>query len=187
MGCSISQPPMLGLALAGHPEAARCVARNWQRMGIYYVQTTAGSGRVRNLPFFGDPLVTFHQTAEESARLWAGLGRLVTALFAAGAECVYPAMPGLPAWRSPTDFAWQAPPARLGDGTMTSVHVFSSCPMGEDTSRCATDSHGHVHGVDGLYISDASLLCGPTSVNPQGTVMAIAHRNAVHALSKGFR
>jgi hypothetical protein len=54
--------------------------------------------------------------------------------------------------------------------------------MGEDASRCATDSFGKLHGAEGLYIADASLLCGPTVVNPQGTVMAVAHRNAVRFL-----
>lgn len=58
--------------------------------------------------------------------------------------------------------------------------------MGEDARRSATDSFGKIHGVDGLYISDASLLCTPTAVNPQGTVMAIAHRNATQALARRF-
>jgi choline dehydrogenase-like flavoprotein len=39
-----------------------------------------------------------------------------------------------------------------------------------------------VYAADQLYIADASLLCGPTTVNPQGTVMAIAHRNLVEFL-----
>jgi choline dehydrogenase-like flavoprotein len=37
--------------------------------------------------------------------------------------------------------------------------------------------------VDGLHVADASLLCGPTVVNPQGTVMAIAHRNVQEFLA----
>jgi choline dehydrogenase-like flavoprotein len=54
--------------------------------------------------------------------------------------------------------------------------------MGEDGAHCATDSFGKVRGADGLYVNDASLLPGPTVVNPQGTVMAIAHRNALRFL-----
>jgi choline dehydrogenase-like flavoprotein len=73
------------------------------------------------------------------------------------------------------------------DGSLTSVHVFSSCPMGENTAVTATDSFGRVRDANGLYIADASLLCGPTSVNPQGTVMAIAHRNALRAIEDRFR
>jgi choline dehydrogenase-like flavoprotein len=59
--------------------------------------------------------------------------------------------------------------------------------MGENQELCATDSFGRVYGTDRLYIADASLLCGPTVVNPQGTVMAVAHRNACKAIEDGFR
>ena len=69
---------------------------------------------------------------------------------------------------------------------LTSVHVFASCPMGEDQRRSATDSWGRVHDADGLRIADASLMCGPTIANPQGSVMAIAHRNALHAIERRF-
>jgi choline dehydrogenase-like flavoprotein len=56
--------------------------------------------------------------------------------------------------------------------------------MGEDKSRCVTDSFGRVHGHDNLYIADASLLCTAPSVNPQGSIMAFARRNALHFLHR---
>jgi choline dehydrogenase-like flavoprotein len=56
--------------------------------------------------------------------------------------------------------------------------------MGEKRDRCAVDSFGKVYGTDRLYVVDASLLCGPTVVNPQGSVMALAHRNTVEFLSR---
>jgi choline dehydrogenase-like flavoprotein len=62
------------------------------------------------------------------------------------------------------------------------VHAFSTCPMGEERSRCASDSFGRVHEVPNLHVADASLLCGPPGVNPQGTIMAVARRNALHFL-----
>ena len=64
------------------------------------------------------------------------------------------------------------------------IHLFSSCPMGEDQARCVTDSFGRVHGHDDLYIADASLLCTAPGVNPQGSVMAFARRNALHFLGR---
>jgi choline dehydrogenase-like flavoprotein len=64
------------------------------------------------------------------------------------------------------------------------IHLFSSCPMGEQRSRCATDSFGRVHGFDNLRVNDASLLCTAPGVNPQGSTMAIARRNALHFLGK---
>ena len=65
-----------------------------------------------------------------------------------------------------------------GQANLMTIHLFSSCPMGENRERCATDSFGRVHGFDNLFVADASLLCSAPGVNPQGTVMALAHRNA---------
>jgi choline dehydrogenase-like flavoprotein len=56
--------------------------------------------------------------------------------------------------------------------------------MGEDRRRCATDSFGRVHDQDGLHIADASLLCTAPGVNPQGSVMAFARRNALRFLGQ---
>ncbi|MCF8709007.1 GMC family oxidoreductase N-terminal domain-containing protein [Rhizorhapis sp. SPR117] len=187
MGCSISTRPMLALAMAAHPDHLEQVDRNWRRMAIYYVQNKSGYAKVRNLPGFRDPLVTISQGAAERSQLAEGLKRLAEALFAAGAKVVYPCILGYPALYSLADV--HALPATLdrSDSSATSVHVFSSCPMGENKGLCATDSFGRVHGADRLYIADASLLCGPTVVNPQGTVMAVAHRNACKAIEDGFR
>ena len=187
MGCSISTPTMLGMALVDHPDGQASVDRDWQRMGLYYVQSTGTRAKVRALPGFADPLVLLLTEASELRELQQGLRRLIEALFGAGAETVFPLVSGWPALHSMDDLRRVSENILPADGDMTSVHVFASCPMGEDRDRCATDSFGRVHDADGLYINDASILCGPTSVNPQGTVMAIAHRNATHALATDFR
>jgi len=67
---------------------------------------------------------------------------------------------------------------------LMTIHLFSSCPMGEGQDRCATDSFGRVRGVTGLHIADASLLCTAPGVNPQGSVMAFARRNVVEFLGR---
>ena len=68
-------------------------------------------------------------------------------------------------------------------GLMT-IHLFSSCPMGENRSKCAVDSFGRVHSVANLHVNDASILCGAPGVNPQGTIMALARRNVLRFLNK---
>jgi choline dehydrogenase-like flavoprotein len=62
------------------------------------------------------------------------------------------------------------------------IHLYGSCPMGEYRHHAVVDSFGRVHGVPGLIVSDASIFCGSLGVNPQGTVMAFARRNACHFL-----
>jgi choline dehydrogenase-like flavoprotein len=56
--------------------------------------------------------------------------------------------------------------------------------MGEDKTRCAVDSFGRVHGFKELHVNDASLLCTAPGVNPQGSIMALARRNALKFLGK---
>lgn len=187
MGCSISTPTQLGMALAGRPDAWQVISERWRHMGLYYVQTSAGMASVRNLAGFTDPLVRIRFRDEEMDVMARGIARLAEALFAAGAKRVIPCVPGYPELHSASDI--RNLPSRLQprDGSLSSVHVFCSCPMGEDETICAADSFGRVHGVQGLTICDASLLCTPTSVNPQGTVMAIAHRNAVAMLDRASR
>ncbi len=187
MGCSISKRPMLGVALGNRAGHWPLIDERWKRMGIYYVQSTGGLATVRNLPGFNDPLVRIGFSDADLLTLGEGLRRLCEALLAAGAVSVYPCIEGYPDLQCADDLALLPESLRGADGSVTSVHVFSSCPMGENDRITAANSFGKVHGTDGLYISDASLLCTPTAVNPQGTVMAVAHRNALHALEAKFR
>jgi choline dehydrogenase-like flavoprotein len=185
MGCSISKRPALALALADHPEWLADLDRHWRHMSIYYVQTTGGQASVRTLPDFHDPLVRVHERHADREDLADGLRRLCECLFAAGALAVYPSIAGWPLLRGPADLGQLTLPT---DGAnVTALHLFSSCPMGEDETRCATNSFGKLHGTDGLYVADASLLCSPTVVNPQGSVMAVAHRNVLAFLARARR
>jgi choline dehydrogenase-like flavoprotein len=59
------------------------------------------------------------------------------------------------------------------------VHLCSTAPLGEDRAA-ATDSFGRVHGTRNVHVNDASLLPDAPGVNPQGSVMAFAVRNARH-------
>lgn len=186
MGCSISNRPMLALAMATRADSFALVEHRWRRMGIYYVQTTGGCALVRNAAPFRDPFVRVWHSDYQLREYADGMKRLAEVLLAAGATAIYPTAPGYPVLRSMADVRKLPETLPRGSGNLTSVHIFSSCPMGENEALCATDSFGRVHGADGLYISDASLLCGPTAVNPQGTVMAIAHRNATRAIENGF-
>lgn len=67
--------------------------------------------------------------------------------------------------------------------TLFSAHQMSSCRMGKDARTSVADSYGRVHGMENLFISDASLF--PTSLghSPQLTIMALATRNAASILS----
>ena len=62
------------------------------------------------------------------------------------------------------------------------VHLTGTAPMGERAGRCPVDSFGNVRGVANLAVNDGSLLPSAPGVNPQGTIMAVAHRNVARML-----
>jgi len=178
LGCSISSPAYLALALLDHPDCADMLCR-WPQMAIYYAMITPeGRGTVRPLRGFRDPLVRFHLTEGDRRNLSDALDKLARCLFAAGAEVLYPSIAGSSPLRSPADLSL-IPKAVPADRTnLMTIHLFSSCPMGEDRARCAANSFGAVHDQPNLYIADGSLLCTAPGVNPQGGIMAFARRNA---------
>ncbi|HLY38907.1 MAG TPA: GMC family oxidoreductase [Candidatus Binatia bacterium] len=182
-GCSISSPPYLALAMLDHPDDAARVEHEWRRMAIYYAMTGGGRGAVRPLPGFADPLVRYRLDDGELAEVGAAMVELGRCLLAAGAVALYPSIARGPRVTCEDDLGALHVPARDRLNLMT-VHLFASCPMGERRERAAVDSFGRVHDARGLHIADASILCGPPGVNPQGTVMALARRNALAFLRR---
>lgn len=182
MGCSINSPATIALAMADHPEQLPEVDRDWRKMAVYYAEIFGGNGTVRTLPGFRDPLVRVRFSPWEMTELGEALRKLCQCLFAAGAVALYPGISGSGVLKSEADLEKIPEVLPLDRTNLMALHLFSTCPMGEDRSRCVTDSFGRVHGADGLYIADASLLCRSPGVNPQGSIMAIAHRNVLEYL-----
>jgi choline dehydrogenase-like flavoprotein len=182
-GCSISSPPHLALAMLDHPSYAQEVHRHWRHLAIYYAMITGRPvGAVRPLPGFSDPLVRYLLSVEDRRDLATGLQRLAQMLFAAGARELYPSISGVPRLTSAAEIRLLPEEIPLGRSSVMTIHLFSSCPMGEDRRRAAVDSFGRVHGLRGLHVADASLLPTAPGVNPQGSVMAFARRNALQFL-----
>jgi choline dehydrogenase-like flavoprotein len=96
----------------------------------------------------------------------------------AGADEVYPSFRGAPLVRKRSDLATMLSSFSANKASVMTVHLCSTVPMGEDTSKCGADSFGRVHGTANVWVNDASLLPTAPGVNPQGTVMALAIRNA---------
>lgn len=185
LGSSISSLPHLALALADHPEATRDLRESWRQMAIYYAMIPgANSGTVRNVPFSTAPLVRYRLTNADLGALSTGLRHLCRLLFAAGATHLYPSICGFPALESEGDLDRIPSELPKQSTSLMSVHLFSSCPMGEAQDRCAVDSFGQVHGCPGLFVNDASILCTAPGVNPQGSIMAFARRNALRFVNE---
>jgi choline dehydrogenase-like flavoprotein len=162
-GCSISTPPHLALGLLDHPEASSRVQADWPNLATYYAMITGqGHGRVRTLPGFPDPLVSYRLSPNDLFDLGDGLRKLSDMLFASGATALYPAYSLAHALRSRADVEQMAGSYPGGAAGLMTIHLFSSCPMGERRDCCAVDSFGRVHGTSQIFVvADASILCGP--------------------------
>jgi choline dehydrogenase-like flavoprotein len=179
LGCSVSTPPYLAVALADHVPDLRGLERDAPRTAIYYAMTGGGRGTVRTFAPWRDPLVRYRLDAADLVEAADALTALCRVLLAAGATALYPAVAGIGPLACECDLARIPRPLPAGRASVVTLHLFASCPMGEDRRVAAVDSFGRVHGVDGLRVADASLLGGPPGVNPQGTIMAIVRRNAI--------
>ena len=177
-GCSISTPPYLRIAMLDHNENIDLVDKNWKQMAIYYASIIPqGTGTVRKVPFFKDPLVRYKLTQIDRQTLALALKKLCELLLSAGALELFPSIHNGPVIKDMNDL--KALPNKIISSrtSLMTVHLFSSCPMGEDKDICVVDSYGKVHGQENLWVSDASMIPSAPGVNPQGTIMAFAHRN----------
>jgi choline dehydrogenase-like flavoprotein len=184
MGGAFFTPGHLAMALSDNWLDTRDGMRQYRNMACYYV-AVRGSGRGSVRPsWVGDgapPVLRYELSEEDVINLSKGLARLATLLLAAGAKQVHPTVQGLSTIRSEVEaIRWLDERLPRSALSLTTVHAFSSCPIGERRDRCAADSFGKVHGYRNLYVNDASMLPDSPGVNPQGSVMALARRNAVH-------
>jgi len=184
-GCSISSPAYLALGLLDHPDAVRETARMWRSMATYYAMITSeGHGNVRSVPGFRDPLVRYALTEADRRSLADGLKKLSQILFEAGAAKLFPCLTRSAVLNCTGCLSKLPDMMPNGLASLMTIHLFSSCPMGEDKAKCATDSFGRVRGLKNLFVNDASLLCTAPGVNPQGSIMAMARRNTLKFLRK---
>jgi choline dehydrogenase-like flavoprotein len=187
LGGAFFTPGHLALGLSDNwPETGDRLAR-FRSMASYYVAVRgAGRGWVRpSVLGDGATLIHYDVGPEDLRNLSRGLARLASLLLASGAEEVLPAVRGMPFITSEAEaIRWLDELLPKGALSLTTVHAFSACPIGERSDRCAADSFGKVLRYENLYVNDASVLPDSPGVNPQGSVMAFARRNALHFLDQ---
>jgi choline dehydrogenase-like flavoprotein len=178
-GGSASNPGLVALALTDQWATFGAAINDWERMSVYYAAITSeGRGSVRAVPGFRDPVVTYRLTAHDRELLRSGLARLALLALTAGADTVFPSFRGAPAVHDRADLATMNAAFAASRASVMTVHLCSTVPMGEDRATCGANSFGRVHGYRNVWVNDASLLPSAPGVNPQGTVMAFALRNA---------
>ncbi|MCC6214517.1 MAG: GMC family oxidoreductase [Polyangiaceae bacterium] len=171
----------LAMQLSDAWPAARGLLAERRHLASYYVAVRgSGAGAVRPAAFGEAPRVTYDLSTDDLRHLSQGLGRLASALLAAGATEVWPTVQRLGPIRAEADAVrWLDELLDRRRLSLTTVHAFSSCPMGELHERTATDSRGRLRGTENVTLLDASVLPDSPGVNPQGSVMGLARHNAL--------
>lgn len=190
LGGSVFTPGFLAMLLSDNWEAHQDAMEGCHQMGLYHAATRGlNRGSIRVLPGIDEGVVVRYRLNRADQRnLSIGLARLGELLFAAGAKEVYPSLRSFPALTSAAQCrSFLQTDIPLSAMSLSTVHVFSSCPMGENPDLCATDSFGRVLGFENLHVNDASLIPDSPGVNPQGSTMAIAMRNVEHFMEDSER
>ena len=147
-----------------------------------------GEGRIRSDPE-GRPVIDYRLTPRDRANLVRGMIETARIVSAAGATRLT---------------SLHTPPIEVGGGSRAigsteldrflseveargieenAIALFSAHPMGSartgtDPRRSAARPTGEVHGVEGLWIGDGSLLPSAPGANPMMSILALAERTA---------
>jgi len=73
---------------------------------------------------------------------------------------------------------------RARDLTLMAFHPLGTARADASAACGVVDGDLRLHGVDGVYVADASVVPGSLGVNPQITIMALATRLAFHLLGE---
>ena len=142
-------------------------------------------GRV-SAGLFGKPIVRYTLDERDMLGFRAGMALVARMHFAAGARLVMPGIHGLPVTMGPDEVGLiEEGPLDPRHYVAILSHLFGGCAMGRAPARSVTDGAGKVHGREGLYVADASLMPDNIGVNPQHTIMALAMIVAEGALGEG--
>jgi choline dehydrogenase-like flavoprotein len=136
---------------------------------------TAGNARVTQA-LTGGPGIDYTPAKRDLTTLARGLRMLAEILFAGGAERVMLNSWGYEELTNRGQLEWidriALEPGYLALGT---GHPQGGNAMSKDPCKGVVGPDFRVHGYDNLYIADASVIPTSLTVNPQLTVMGLAH------------
>jgi choline dehydrogenase-like flavoprotein len=170
----IAGPPSyvaMSLPLSGSRHAE--VMAQYRHLAQLGLMVSDGShGRVHGLA--GRPVVRYSLSAEDLKKFRLGLVRIDQLLRAAGAREVFlPLGPGI---RPET--------VQAGELKLIGFHPLGTARADSRREHGVVDGSLKLHGVDGMYIADGSVVPSALGVNPQMTIMALATRLAFSLLGQ---
>ena len=141
------------------------------------------TGRV-GLARDGSLRVTYRLTEDDGARLVYGIARAAELLYAAGASEVYPQVAGIPTLAKNKIEELESSPPSPSALRLEAFHPMGTARMDADPTRGVVGTDGALHGAEGIYVADGSLLPSSIGVNPMMTIIAMASQVAGRLASR---
>jgi choline dehydrogenase-like flavoprotein len=132
----------------------------------------------------GRPVIRYDLNAEDLAAFKRGIELLTELYWAAGARAVYQPVEWIGELRDGDLGPLPDSGLRPADLTLMAFHPLGTARADADPDRGVVDGDLKLHGVEGLYVSDASAVPSSLGVNPQITIMSLSSRLAFHLLGK---
>jgi choline dehydrogenase-like flavoprotein len=122
---------------------------------------------------------------EDVASFKRGIELMTELYWAAGAKTVFQPIEGA----SPLHDGDPGPlpgrdRLRAGELTLMAFHPLGTARADSRRERGVVDGDLKLHGAEGVYVADASVVPSSLGVNPQITIMALASRLAFHLLGR---
>jgi len=154
--------------------------RHLAQFGVMVSDVSRGSVRERA----GRAEIRYRLEDEDVEAFRRGISRMAELYWAAGARRVYLPVDGAAELTSPSQRPLEDRRLRAGDLALMAFHPLGTARADADPARGVVDGGLAVHGVQGLYVSDASAVPSSLGVNPQITIMALATRLAYGLLGQ---
>jgi choline dehydrogenase-like flavoprotein len=151
------------------------------QFGLMVSDTSRGTVRV--LPG-GSMRIGYELNDADLQTFKRGIELLCECYWAAGAEEVFPPIEGIGVLRDGDLETVRKHDLRPHELTLMAFHPMGTARADARPQHGVVDGDLKLHGVDGVYVSDASVLPSSLGVNPQETVMALATRLAYGLLGK---
>jgi choline dehydrogenase-like flavoprotein len=150
-------------------------------LGVIAGSTSNGNHVLRRRDWLSGAEIAFTPSDDDLETLLEGLRAAGKLMLRAGARCVMPATFRYHEFRFPEELARLSIDDLVKDASDISVntgHPQGGNAVSSDSSRGVVDPNLRVHGCENLFVCDASTFPTAITVNPQLTVMALAHYGA---------
>jgi choline dehydrogenase-like flavoprotein len=153
---------------------------NISQFGVMVSDLSRGSVRERA----GRVEIRYDLCQDDVAAFTKGIELLAQLYWEAGAKRVFLPVEGGSDLTEPSEHPLAGQRLRPSSFTLMAFHPLGTARADADPDRGVLGPDLGLHGVDGLYVCDASAVPSSLGVNPQITIMALATRLAYSLLDK---